>query len=160
MLYAIHPPLRYNDVARKIQIQNGPMNGTITTRKTARDSANASKASYYQSTTPHPSKNRFEPNKNKAHSKRAPRAEVRISLTSSTGEHDYILTKDKIYHATLDELGEIVQGNIYLGNLSDLELDTFPPTRWGNGYKGTVAARPLPNSHTPTYSLQSSRIPL
>ena len=50
-----------------------------------------------------------------------------------------------------------MQGNIYLGNLSDLELDTFPPTRWGNGYKGTAATQfPHPNM----YSLQNSRIPL
>eukprot|EP00962_Isochrysis_galbana_P008618 scaffold2403_cov141-Isochrysis_galbana.AAC.4 len=78
-------------------------------------------------------------NNNKNNPKRPPRADVRISLT---GEHYYIFTKDKIYHASLDELGEIIQGSIYRGNLSDLELDTFPPpTRWGNGYKGTAATQ-------------------
>eukprot|EP00962_Isochrysis_galbana_P058217 scaffold31140_cov88-Isochrysis_galbana.AAC.1 len=39
----------------------------------------------------------------------------------------------------------------------DLELDTFPPTRWGNGYKGTAATQ-FP--HPDMYSLQNSRIPL
>eukprot|EP00962_Isochrysis_galbana_P057722 scaffold30225_cov146-Isochrysis_galbana.AAC.1 len=59
--------------------------------------------------------------------------------------------------ATLDELGEIIQGAIYRGNISDLELDTFPPTRWGNGYKGTAATQ-FP--HPEIYSLHDSRIPL
>jgi len=64
-------------------------------------------------------------NNNKNSPKRPPRADVRISLT---GEHYYIFKKDNIYHASLDELGEITQGDIYRGNISDLELDTdtFP----------------------------------
>eukprot|EP00962_Isochrysis_galbana_P043230 scaffold16412_cov124-Isochrysis_galbana.AAC.1 len=31
----------------------------------------------------------------------------------TTGEHYYIFKKDNIYHASLDELGEIIQGAIY-----------------------------------------------
>eukprot|EP00962_Isochrysis_galbana_P043168 scaffold16353_cov159-Isochrysis_galbana.AAC.1 len=87
-------------------------------------------------------------NSNKNSSKRLPRADVRVSLT---GEHYYIFKKNNIYHASLDELGEIIQGAIYRGNISDLELDTFPPTRWGNGYKGTAATQfPHPNILLPT----------
>jgi len=51
---------------------------------------------------------RANPNKNS--SKRPPRADVRVSLT---GEHYYIFKKNNIYSASLDELGEIVQGVIY-----------------------------------------------
>jgi hypothetical protein len=61
------------------------------------------------------------------------------------------------YYASLDELGEIVQGDLYLGHAADLELDIYPPVRWGKGYKGTAATQfPHPNM----YSLQDCRIPL
>jgi hypothetical protein len=86
--------------------------------------------------------------------RRRPPADVRI--TAEGGQY-YIFTKDKVYHASLDELGEIVQGDLYLGDTADLELDIYPPVRWGKGYKGTAGTQfPHPNM----YSLQDPRIPL
>jgi hypothetical protein len=58
--------------------------------------------------------------KNKGGTKRRPPPDVRINLE---GDQYYIFTKDKIYHASLDELGEIVNGDLYLGHAADLELD-------------------------------------
>jgi hypothetical protein len=59
--------------------------------------------------------------------------------------------------ASLDELGEIVQGDLYLGHVADIDFDIHPPVRWGKGYKGTAASQfPHPNM----YSIQDTRIPL
>jgi hypothetical protein len=45
---------------------------------------------------------------------------VRINLE---GDHYYILTKDKMYYASLDELGEIVRGDLYSGHAADIYFD-------------------------------------
>src|SRR6056297_2737331 len=84
--------------------------------------------------------------------KRTKHPDVRIS---ADGENYYIFTKDKILHATLDELGEIIEGDPCLYNLCDLDLDLFPPAvRWGNGFKGLAAAQ-FP--HPEAYSLRDSQ---
>jgi len=91
--------------------------------------------------------------------KRTKHPDVRIS---ADGENYYIFTKDKILHATLDELGEIIEGDPCLYNLCDLDLDLFPPAvRWGNGFKGLAAAQfPHPEAYSlPTLYLLSTRLP-
>jgi hypothetical protein len=65
-----------------------------------------------------------QPGENKNGTKRRPPPDVRINLE---GDQYLILTKDKIYYASLDELGEIVQGDLYLGYAADIDFDIYPP---------------------------------
>jgi hypothetical protein len=62
--------------------------------------------------------------KKKGGTKRRPPPNVRINLE---GDQGYILIKDKTYFASLDELGEIVQGDLYLGHAADIDFDIYPP---------------------------------
>jgi hypothetical protein len=52
--------------------------------------------------------------------------DVRIT---AEGTQYFIFAKDKVYYASLDGLGEIVQGDLYLGHAADLELDINLPPR-------------------------------
>jgi hypothetical protein len=75
-----------------------------------------------------PSTTKTNPKKIKHGTKRRSPPDVRINLE---GDQFFILTKDKIYYASLDELGEIVQGDLYLGHAADMRLRHLPPREVG-----------------------------
>jgi hypothetical protein len=72
-----------------------------------------------------------------------------------------VFEKDKVLYASLNKLGEIIVGDICYSDFCDLELDDFPPVRWGNGYKGTAATQfPHPTcTHSKTQESPSINSP-
>jgi hypothetical protein len=96
-------------------------------------------------------------NKKPDNIRRHPPLDVRIT---TEGTQYLMFAKDKVYHASLDELGEIVQGDFYFGHAADLELDIYPSVRWGKGYKQRHSRHPIPSpQHVLASRLQDTARP-